>query len=177
MRRSGRVTACALALAILLGLGTIPHPQPTDATFTDTEAASASLSAGTVQPPVRIGTPGCTAGGVLGILPTVTITWQVPAQSGYTVDNVEFGQLNTQGLLVPIVDLELLNSVTTTGTPTSYSTRIGGLMLQNLLGGQKVIGMRIHGPGAWTSSWLVATATWGALGIGNTCTMSIVPSA
>ena len=179
MRRSRRIAAGAMALAAVVGLGLAPHVAATDAAFTDPEHTTATIAAGTVQPLVPLGTPGCTAnGGLLGILPSVTITWQVPTGSGFTSADVEFGQLNTQGLLVPILDLELLNSITTSGTPASYTTRVSGLMLQNLLGGQKKIGMRINGPGDWTSRWMVVTATWSPLNLAsNTCVITFEPAA
>lgn len=177
MRWPGRIAACVLALALVLGATTLTHPEPTEASFTDAEAAGGALSAATGLPaPVQDGTPGCVAGGRVSASRTVTITWQVPAGTSYTNDDLEFGQLNSHGLLVPIIDLELFDEDSEPVPPMSYSTSVSGPMLQGLLERQKLVGIRFKSPGNWSSPWLVATATWGVLGIGNTCTMSTVPA-
>lgn len=168
-----RILAVLTALAVFGVVFVGSTAQPTDAGWRDSEAGVVAFTAAaSLEAPVAAA-DGCVAGGLLGIVPTVTITWSVPEGADFTVDDIEFGQLNSGGLLMPIVDLELLNSISTTGEPGAYTTRIGSLMLQNLLGGQKVIGMRFRGAGEWASEWRVITAKWGALGIGNSCVISL----
>ncbi|WP_188711250.1 hypothetical protein [Microbacterium faecale] len=168
-----RILAGLAGLALLGGIALAPTAEQTDAAWTDAEAGAAEFTAGTALDPLVATGDGCVASGLLGIAPRVEITWHVPDGTAYTIDDVEFGQLNN-GLLTPIIDLELLNSITTTGTPDAYTTVITSLALQNLLGGDKVIGMRISDSG-WTSPWLVATANWGPLGLAPSCDISTSP--
>ncbi|MGO1839650.1 MAG: hypothetical protein ACTH0E_09045 [Candidatus Microbacterium stercoravium] len=168
-----RILASLAALSMIGIIFAVPAVQPTDAAWQDSEAGITTFTAAAALEPPVAAANGCVAGGLLGIVPTVTISWSVPEGANFTVDDIEFGQLNSGGLLMPIVDLELLNSISTTGGPGAYTTRIGSLMLQNLLGGQKIIGMRFRGPGEWASEWRVVTAKWGALGIGNSCVISL----
>lgn len=171
--RRRRALAGIAGAAMLVGVGLTPGAQITDAAFTDPELSSATITAFDVPEPVSSQTPGCVAqSGLLGVNPTVTIYWRVPAGvTGYSLTNAEFGLANNQGVLEPILS-NLLQNVSTTGTPTAYVTVVSGALLANILGGSKTLGIRFAGPGGWKSHWLVATASFGALGANPACVMS-----
>jgi len=173
-----RILATIIGASLLTGIGVVPSIQSTEAAWVRSEhTTSAAFTAYDVPEPISSQSIGCTASGLLNLSPTVTIRWRVPAGvTGYTSANAEYGQILNQGLLEPILS-NLLQNVTTTGTPDAYVTTIGGTLLANLLGGRKTLGIRFTGPGGWKSDWLVATAEFGALGVGNRCTMSTAPSA
>lgn len=178
MNTRHRLLASVIGISMLTTLGIAPTVQDTSAAWMRSEHATATpLTAYDVPEPISSTTPGCTASGLLNLSPTVTIRWRVPAGvTGYTSANAEYGQILNQGLLEPILS-NLLQNVTTTGSPGVYVTTIGGTLLANLLGGRKTLGIRFIGPGGWRSDWLVATAEFGALGIGNRCTIATAPSA
>jgi hypothetical protein len=172
----GRSLSAIAAVSVLAAIGAASTVEPTEAAWGRTEHATAVLTAYDVPEPIPSTTPGCTADGTLNVSPTVTIRWRVPeGVMGYSVADAEFGQVLNQGLLEPILSNAMQN-VTTTGTPSAYVTTISGTLLANVLGGRKTLGIRFLGPGGWRSDWLVATAQFGALGIGNSCTMSTAPS-
>jgi len=176
-RRRVLAVLAAVTTASFLTLLMWPHEETTDASFTDGEfAASGTLTALTVPAPVSSQTPGCVLDpGLLGANPVLTISWRVPAGvTGYSSSNAQYGSTN-QGLLTPITG-PLLSNVTTTGTTTAYTTVMNGGLLSGLLGNSMSFGIRFVGPGGWTSSWLVATASAGALGANPKCTMSTAPS-
>lgn len=162
------VAAAALALVIA------PHPTETEASWVDSEVGNATFNAITVPTPQSTG--ACVAaGGLLGVAPTVTVPWKVPdGLTGYTVLNAEFGQM-TGGLLLPLTSV-LLGNMTTTGTPTAYTTVASGGLLGTLLGGTAVISIRFIGPGGWKSPWLVASASMALAGLNPKCELSVAPS-
>jgi len=181
-------------LAGLLGLGVlvalvVPAPQQTEAAWTDQENAAGSTTTSINVPEVVANaSPACTATGLLNLAPTVRIWWKLPPDAvaaGYTVANAEYGQIANEGLLEPILS-NLLSNVSTTTSGDGYVTTISGTLLANLLGGKKTLGIRLVYPGPatpapvpdtrWRSDWLVANATFGVAGLGNTCTMSMAPS-
>jgi len=182
MSRQASPRARSRAFAAVIGAAGLVaalwlHGQATSASFTDTEfAASGTIAALTVPAPVSSQTPGCVLDpGPLGANPVLTISWRVPAGvTGYSSSNAQYGNTN-QGLLTPITG-PLLSNVTTTGTTTAYTTVMSGGLLSGLLGNSMSFGIRFVGPGNWTSSWLVATASAGALGANPKCTMSTAPS-
>jgi len=154
-----------------------PGAATTDASFTDQEqVAGPLLTALTVPAPVSSQSPGCVLDpGLLGANPVLTISWRVPAGvTGYTSANAQYGSTN-QGLLTPITG-SLLGGVSTSGSPSAYTTVMSGGLLSGLLGNSMSFGIRFAGPGGWVSGWLVATASAGALGANPKCTMSTLPS-
>nr|WP_201471320.1 hypothetical protein [Microbacterium hydrocarbonoxydans] len=168
-----RVLAGVAGVALLASVAITPAAQVTDAAFTDREYATATFAAFDVPEPVSSQVPGCTAqSGLAGLNPTVRIYWRVPAgATGLSLTNAEFGLANNAGLLEPILS-DLLQNVSTSGTPTAYVTTISGALLANILGGSKTLGIRFSGPGGWKSHWLVATASFGLLGANPQCVMS-----
>ena len=65
-----------------------------------------------------------------------------------------------------------LSTVTTTGTPSAYTTSVHGGLLSGLLGGSVTVGIRFVNAEGWTSSWLTADATIALLGLGTSCANS-----
>jgi hypothetical protein len=173
----GRLIAGVVGMAMLIGVGVVPSISSTEAAWARSEHVASAFTAYDVPEPISSTTPGCTASGLLNLSPSVTIRWRVPpGVAGYSIANTEFGHIQNQGLIEPILS-NLLQNVTTTGTAEGYVTTIGGTLLANLLGGKKTLGIRFVGPGGWKSDWLVAVAEFGALGIGNRCSMTTAPSA
>lgn len=177
VRTLRRILAGVAGIALLGGVVLAPAVQHTDAGWTDAEVGTAQFTAGTVPTPMTTKTPGCVAsGGLLGLTPSVTISWRFPDDgAGYTLDDVEFGQVLTSGLLEPLLG-GLLGNTTTTGTPQAYTTVVNSGLLTGLLGGSKSFGIRVTGPGGWTSDWLVAHASIGLGGSNAQCVTEIVPS-
>lgn len=181
-----RALAGVLGVSLLMGIGVLPRAEQTEAAWTDAEQATATASAYNVPEPVANADPFCTATGVLNLAPEVKIWWRAPAgATGFTSAQAEFGHILNNGLLEPILS-NLLSSVSTSPSGSGYVTTISGTLLANLLGGKKTLGIRFVYPGSltpapspdtrWRSDWLVANAEFKALGIGNTCTMSTLPS-
>lgn len=169
------LASAAGAVAVLTALCGPMRPASTAAEWTGSQAAQSQVTAIDIPEPITSQTPGCTTSSVLGANPTVTIYWRIPAGAdGYTKDNAEYGQIVNQGLLEPILS-DLLGSVNTTGTSSAYVTVINGGLLSGLLGATKTFGIRLIGPGGWTSDWLVATASLGLLGANPKCTISTSP--
>lgn len=190
MRRAtaGRILAGVLGIAVLTGIVVAPSAETTDAAWVDQEnvALANPASAYNVPEPVGNAVPFCTAEGVLNLAPAVKIWWKAPAgATGYTSASAEYGHILNNGLLEPILS-NLLSNVSTSPSGDGYVTTISGTLLANLLGGKKTLGIRFVYPGPlspapspdrrWRSDWLVANAEFKALGIGNTCTMSTLPS-
>ncbi|WP_067194351.1 hypothetical protein [Microbacterium sp. XT11] len=171
---------------MILAVATVPPPQQTEAAWVDQELATAAVTALNVPEPVTWNTPGCVAsGGALGLNPTVTIYWRVPAGvSGYSASSAEYAQI-TGGLLPSLLD-PLLGGTSTTGSESAYTTVISGALLSGLLGGSKSFGIRFVYPGPvtpapspdnrWRSDWLVATASIGLAGSNPQCTLSTLRS-
>jgi hypothetical protein len=167
-----RVTTALLA-ALVLAATAVPT-ESTEAAWRDAETGAATFTATTVPTPVR--TSDCTAtSGLLGVNPIVTVYWRLPeGVSGYTVTDAQFAR-ESGGLLIPLTSA-LLGNVSTVGSPSGYTTQFSGGLLGGLLGGTMKLAVRFVGPGGWTSSWLVATATLPTLGGTGTCTLSTQPS-
>lgn len=190
MNRPGarRALAGLLGLSVLLGVALLPAPAQTEAAWTDQEliAPANPVSAYDVPEPVSWRTPACVAnGGALGLNPTVTIYWRVPAgATGYSVTSAEFAEI-TGGLLPSLLD-PLLGGISTTGSASAYTTVISGSLLSGLLGSSKTFGVRFVHPGPlvpkpdpdtrWRSDWFVANASIGLAGINPQCSVSMVPS-
>lgn len=196
MRAARRMLVGVLGFSLLLGATSLPAPEQTeaaridtgwtDAAWTDAELVGASASALNVPEPVTWKTPGCVAsGGALGLNPTVTIYWRVPAgATGYSATSAEYAEI-TGGLLPTLLD-PLLGGISTTGTESGYTTVISGALLSGLLGGSKSFGVRFLYPGPvtpapspdrrWRSDWLVANATIGLAGANPQCSISTVAS-
>ena len=174
MRNGSRIVALLGALALLVGLQAPAVPR-TDAAFGDGEYAAATLTATAVPAPQSLA-PGCVlTTGLAGANPEVTITWRIPADAtGYSSADAEYGWI-VGGILTPITGA-LLGSIHTTGTPSAYTTVVSAGLLGGVLGGSVKFGIRLKGPGSWTSGWIVATASAGVAGINPTCSMSTAPS-
>lgn len=174
--RTRRLLGGVVGLAVLLGVASTPAAQQTDAAFTDDESAAATFTALTVPAPVESRSPGCVAsGGTLGLNPSVTIYWRIPAGvTGYSVADAQYVEA-TGGLLGQLLD-PLLGGISTTGTASAYVTVISGGLLSGLLGGEKSFAIRLKGPGGWTSSWLVADAKIGLAGANPRCTIGVLPA-
>jgi len=170
-----RWVAGLAGLAVLAGLGLAPPVQQTEAAWVDPENATATFQALTVPAPEPWGTPSCTARTVLLVGGETVIRWRVPAgASGYTSADLEYAR-DVGGVLNPVLS-SLLGTQTTTGTTSAYTTTFSGGLLTNALGGDLRFAMRLKGPGGWSSSWLVAYATFPALAGTGTCTLSVVSS-
>ncbi len=174
--RMRRALVAVLGLGILAGIAFVPPAETTDAAFADAEYATATVAAGVVPTPVVTQVPGCTLSpGLLGADPKVTIYWRVPAgHPDYTITNAQFGQTGVSGL--EVITGGLLGSINTTGAPSAYVTVVSSGLLGGLLGGSKTIGIRLGGPGDWTSHWLTANASMGALGTNPQCSTTTAPS-
>lgn len=173
--RMRRVLVAATGLALLAGVALVPQAQQTEAAFTDGELAAGTFTAITVPTPVPWGSPECSAQNILVVGAQLTVRWRVPAEfSGYTSANAEYGQV-VDGVLDPILGA-LLGSVTTTGTPSAYTTVVQGGLLSGLLGGSKRFAIRLKHSSGWVSDWLVADATFPALLGTGTCTLQVLPS-
>lgn len=175
--RRRRVAAALLVGAVCAMVLLGSRSGLTAAAFTDTEfVASGTVTALTVPAPISSKVPGCVLdAGLLGADPVLTISWRVPVGAGgYTSANAQYGSTN-QGLLTPITTA-LLGNVKTIGTASGYTTTMNGGLLSAILGNSMSFGIRFEGPGGWTSSWLVATASAGLLGSNPKCVMSTAPS-
>ena len=174
--RAGRAVvrgALAVCAAVgILGLLAAPPFEGTEAAWVDTESANATLGALTVPMPEGGAAPQCRASNVALLGSRLTIQWKAPA--GYTSADAQFAKQNN-GLLDPITG-PLLSSITTSGDPSNYTTVVAGGLLSNTLGGSIVFGIRLVGPGGWTSNWLATTATFPAVIGTNNCTLYTIPS-
>lgn len=159
--------AVALACVML----TAPHTEVTEASWVDAEHASASFESLTVPAPVGV---TCTATGTLGVLPVMTLDWQLPA--GYTLSDIEVAEFNADGLLMGLIDFLLSVDNTESLGDGNYRTTLRLGLLGGLIGGGKTIAFRVIGPGTWRSDWLVARGTWSPLGLTNTCVIGTAPS-
>ncbi|WP_051172809.1 hypothetical protein [Microbacterium indicum] len=172
-RSARRVLAAVAGLALLAGAAVAPRAEPVEAAWVDAEAGSATFTAMTMLAP--LGSSCTAAGGVLGVTPTVTLRWSVPAgMAGYTLAQAEFGgSLNG---LVPVVSNTLFGSSSHTGTPAGYTSVANIGLLGSVLGATGTVAVRFVGPGGWRSEWLIATWTIPLLGLGQpTCTLSVQP--
>lgn len=176
-RTPHRLLAGLTGIALLAAVALAPTAQTTEASWADAEVGAAEFTARTVPTPISTQTPGCVAsGGLLGLSPSVTIYWRIPPEAtGYTQGDAEFGEVITSGLLEPLLG-GLLGNTSTTGTPESYVTKVKSGLLTGLLGASKSFGIRLTGPGEWTSDWLVAHASIGIAGANPKCEIEIVPS-
>lgn len=163
-----RVLAAVSGAALLVGLAIAPPVQQTDAAWVDPEYGSATFTAATVPTLIPWGSPECSAATVLLVGGRTTIRWSIPAGvTGYSAADIEFGR-EVNGVLNPLLT-SLLGTVTTTGTPSAYTTVVEGGLLSNVLGGGMKFAMRLKGPGGWVGPWLVASVTFPALAGPGTC--------
>ncbi|WP_298040597.1 hypothetical protein [uncultured Microbacterium sp.] len=169
------VGAMSIAAALVVSTGSV---QPTEAAWTEAEyGAAPPITTIKIPTPIRVGTPGCVlTPGLLGLTPSITITWQIPAPiSQYGESDAEYGQI-VGGLLEPILG-GLLGSINTVETsPNAFTTTVNSGLLTGLLGASKSIGIRLNGPGGWDSDWLVANASMGLAGINPQCSMTTTAS-
>lgn len=152
---------CVLAAAWL-------HPAvATDAAWTDVEQARGAFTARVVTPVTLL---SCVAApGLLGLAPTVTVDWTVPADFNGAGDVFEFGA--APGVAPATLTLQTTN-VSTTNIPGGLRTVFSGPLLGALLGGYATIGIRVKQPSGWTSQWATATGGVGLLGLGNVCVVN-----
>ena len=170
-RRALAGLAGVLALALV---AIAPTAGPTDAAWVDDERAGATFTARSLDPP---GYPkNCqAASGVLGINPTLTLFWAVPASmAGYSTENgnVEFVKVGANGVLTPLTDALLGYQVHTGSAASGYTSTVNFGLLGGLLGGSGTVAVRFVGPGNWTSEWLIAKGTFSTLGGTGTCLLS-----
>lgn len=164
--RTHRRAAGALVSLAFLALLIAPPPGETEASWVDPEASAASFETITVPAPTYL---GCRASGLLGLLSTLRIDWQAPANADQLV--LEVGRMDG-GLLVPLTQALLGDYVATepiSGNPGAYRTTVSvGALLGTALGGSTVIGLRYAGPNGendWKSDWLRVNGTWHLLGL------------
>lgn len=174
-RRTGQVLRCAGVVGIVAVVFLVPaRSSATLAAWSDSEYGTSTMTALTVPAPQATAT--CVLSpGLLGATPQITINWQfAPTGPAYTVPtNVQYGYV-TNGLLEPVLT-NLLGNVTTTAATPGYKTVFASGLLAGLLGGNMVAGIRALDASGWTSQWLIATASMGALGANPVCAMSTTP--
>lgn len=159
-----------IALGIV-ATGLSQPPQQTEALWTDGDSGRATFTANLAQPAA---TRACISDSVLGLGSRVRIYWAPPVTAtGMTSSNVQYGRLEN-GVMRPLTATEL-NSVSTTGTTTEYTTQVQGALLSGLLGGTITIGLRFTNAQAWRSSWLTADVTVAILGLNPRCTIGSRP--
>jgi len=165
-RRWRTTVAVSLALTVL-----VVHAGPSEATWTVPTFASGTVSAKVIPPPTLGST--CTLDpGLLGADPTVTITWQFPAGSGYVNPaNVRY-YVASGGLLPALTNVLLGSNLTTTGPVGGvYTTKFLSGLLSGLLGGTYLVGIRSY-ENTWTSTLASANASMLALGANPTCVIN-----
>ncbi|HEY9366737.1 MAG TPA: hypothetical protein VIP55_08900 [Agromyces sp.] len=170
MRRSAAGAAAAVIVsALILSTGALGSAMETDAAWSGPEQGTGTFSALTVPRPV-LG-PTCTlVPGLAGLSPVITVTWTVPASSGFTTANAQYGVGDLSGLEVIVGPL--LGSVTTTGPVSGvYTTKFGSGLLSGLLGGTKSVAVRFVHSSGWTSAWSQANASMGLAGANPQCTV------
>jgi len=168
-RSTARVAAIVGGSALLLSAGAVGSAAGTDAAWSGPETGGGTFSALTVPRPV-LG-PTCTlVPGLAGLSPVITVTWTVPAGSGFTSANAQYAVGDLSGLEVILGPL--LGSVSTTGPVSGvYTTQFGSGLLSGLLGGTKSVGVRFLHPSGWTSNWSQANASMGLAGSNPQCTV------
>lgn len=152
--RLRRALVASGAIALLGGAVLTAATPMTDASWTDRESAKASFTALDVPEPAT--TAACTTrSGALGIN-RVTLNWRVPAAvTGYSKDSVEFGQRTNQGTY-SVITANAVNTLTTTGDATAYTTQVSGAALGSAIGDKKTVAIRFAGAGGWKSDWVDA---------------------
>lgn len=164
-----RAAPLLIGCAILLAVGAAGSATPTDAAWSDAETATGSFAALTVARPA-LGATCTLVPGLAGLSPVITVTWTVPAGSGFTSANAQYGVGDLSGLEVVVGPL--LGSVTTTGPVSGvYTTKFGSGLLSGLLGGTKSVAVRFVHSSGWTSAWSQANASMGLAGTNPQCTV------
>lgn len=160
--RFAGLTAAVCALA-LMAVAAVPVEQ-TEAAWSDREYATAPLSTLTVPAPVF--TSCKTDPGPLGLAPTITVLWTLPA--GYALPSARY----VAGPAVATMAAITTNYSTTTVTTGNYSTVFSGPVLSGLLGGQASVGILVEHASKWTSKPASATGAVVLLGLGASCTVN-----
>ncbi|KQZ08884.1 hypothetical protein ASD23_11095 [Agromyces sp. Root1464] len=168
-RWAAGTAATVIGGALILSTGALGAAVETDAAWSGPEQATGSFAALTVPRPV-LG-PTCTlVPGLAGLTPVITVTWTVPAGSGFTSANAQYGVGDLSGL--ELVVGPLLGSVTTTGPVSGvYTTKFDSGLLSGLLGGTKSVAVRFVHSSGWTSAWSQANASMGLAGTNPQCTV------
>ena len=168
MREARRLTRAVLAAAAVVGLLAIgsARPVPTEAGWTRTDITTAAAATITIPPPSL---SGCTAsGGVLGLNPSVVITWSLPPGTYAFPANIAFGAGQASlGSLIAVG-----SGVTTTGPSGGvYTSTYSSGLLTGLLGGTFTVALWTVDSSGWTSKQVGYTAAIGLAGIGTSCTL------
>jgi hypothetical protein len=170
-RATRTVTAMLLGGALLAAAGYANgRTSQTEAAWADGESGTAAFTALTVPRPV-LGSTCTLVPGLGGLTPVITVTWTVPAGSGFTSANAQYAVGDVNGL--ELIVGPLLGSVSTTGPAAGgvYTTQFGSGLLSGLLGGTKSVGVRFLHPSGWTSAWSQANASMSLAGTNPQCTV------
>ena len=156
--------ACVATALLLLqpaGIGV------TEAAWTDTEVGSGTFAPLTIPPPVM---DSCViTSGALGLNPTITVRWRLPANPPYPLANVRI--YLAAGTNPARTDVT--SSVATTGPVGGvHTTIIGTSLLGSLLGGSYKIFLQTEEKpdvSGWRSTLALGTASMDALGANKQC--------
>lgn len=168
-----RRAAAALAAVGVVAALVLPAPEQTEAAWTDPEYAGGTFTAITVPAPTK-GAECEIVGSLLNLLSSsMTLTWKIPNQSGYSLSNARINYTGATGL-VPVTDTLLGSQLKTTDLGNGvYATKLTGALLGAVLGGTRELSVSMQHPSGWTSTSLKLTGTWPALALGSaTCTLS-----
>lgn len=170
-RSAPMMVGAILGMLCLVGAIHFGPVTSTDAAWTDAENAHGTFTAYVVAPITWTG-PCTAAPGLLGLAPTITVDWALPAQYNGAVDTIEYGAAAGQN---PTSLTVMTSGATTTANGSGYRTVFSGPLLSALLGGYATVGIRVRhqaAPAGWTSQWATATGGVGLLGIGNVCAVN-----
>jgi hypothetical protein len=157
------VLAAAVTALLLVTLASVPVEQ-TEAGWNDRETATATLSTMTVPSPVFASCK--TDPGPLGLAPTITVLWSLPA--GYAIGSARY----VGGPTVATMTTMTGGHATSTVTPGNYSTVFSGPVLSGLLGGQASVGILVEHTSTWTSKPASASGAVVLLGLGASCSVN-----
>lgn len=173
-RTPHRLFAGLTGVALLAAVALAPTAQTTEASWVDAEVGAAEFTAATGLATPEY-TQACTASsGLLGVNPVLKLYWRVPeTMVGYSIEagNVEFVQVSSAGVLLPITNV-LLGNQAHEGDASGYISTVNFGLLGGLLGGSGTIAVRFTGPDDWRSDWMVASGTFPTLGGNGTCKLS-----
>jgi hypothetical protein len=161
---------CLLAAAGLVAAVLVVPPVATEALWQDAEHGAGTVNAATIPPPVMV--PPCDLSpGALGATPVITVKWQLPAGTSYTVADINY-YVARGGLTENLTSVLLGTNLTTTGPVSGvYTTQFKSALLGGLLGGSYEVYVETEDPTGWTSKRAAARASMGALGANPSCTV------
>ncbi|MGN8026430.1 hypothetical protein [Microbacterium sp. 22242] len=152
------VAACATALFL-------PRPALTDASYTDSEhVASGTVTAATLASPTNM---TCTTTKALGILTSVTVSWQSAYPLSPTTGPTTKLVANPSSDIGPVASAGSAPPYTYTMT---LDQGLLGSILQNALGSTVTFTVTNDAGTNWKSASLTKTLTTGALGGNPKCT-------